>query len=65
MDPEAAAQPMRAAGLEPLEPYPGVEQSAKGVPLVYSYVLDPAAELYRDGEVFSDIVETAVPSSQP
>ncbi|MFF3256076.1 Uma2 family endonuclease [Actinacidiphila glaucinigra] len=38
-----------------------VEQTANGVPLVYTYVLDPAAGLYRDSDVFTDIVKTAVP----
>ncbi|MFJ4984481.1 Uma2 family endonuclease [Streptomyces sp. NPDC088732] len=38
-----------------------VEQTANGVPLVYTYVLDPAAGVYRDGDVFTDVVKTTVP----
>lgn len=38
-----------------------VEQAATGLPLVYSYVLDPASRTYRDGEVFTGQVNAAVP----
>ncbi|GID31232.1 Uma2 family endonuclease [Paractinoplanes brasiliensis] len=38
-----------------------VEQAATGTPLVYTYVLDPAAGRYRDGEVFTGVVKTAAP----
>jgi Uma2 family endonuclease len=38
-----------------------VEQAANGVPLVYTYVLDPAAGRYRDGEVFTGLVRLAAP----
>ncbi|MFF3565752.1 Uma2 family endonuclease [Streptomyces sp. NPDC002574] len=38
-----------------------VEHTANGVPLVYTYLLDPAAGVYRDGEVFTDVVKTSVP----
>ncbi|MEV6417443.1 Uma2 family endonuclease [Kribbella sp. NPDC051718] len=38
-----------------------VEQAATGVPLVYTYVLDPATGSYRDGDVFTDVVKAAVP----
>ncbi|WP_112244389.1 Uma2 family endonuclease [Kribbella monticola] len=38
-----------------------VEQAATGVPLVYTYVLDPASRSYRDGEVFTGIVKSTVP----
>jgi Uma2 family endonuclease len=38
-----------------------VEQAATGLPLVYTYVLDPAGGTYRDGEVFTGQVEAAVP----
>ena len=38
-----------------------VEQAATGVPLVYTYVLDPASCTYRDGEVFTGEVKAAVP----
>lgn len=30
-----------------------VEQAATGVPVVYTYVLDPATRAYRDGDVFT------------
>jgi Uma2 family endonuclease len=38
-----------------------IEQAATGVPLVYTYVLDPAARVYRDGEVFTGVVKVAAP----
>ncbi|NEA32085.1 Uma2 family endonuclease [Streptomyces sp. SID13031] len=38
-----------------------VEQAATGIPLVYTYVLDPASSSYRDGEVFTGTVKAAVP----
>ncbi|MFE2233350.1 Uma2 family endonuclease [Streptomyces sp. NPDC059442] len=38
-----------------------VEQAATGVPLVYTYVLDPAARVYRDGEVFTGVVKVSAP----
>ncbi|MFE2541033.1 Uma2 family endonuclease [Actinacidiphila glaucinigra] len=38
-----------------------VEQTANGAPMVYTYVLDPAAGLYRNGDIFTDTVKTAVP----
>ncbi|GIE33985.1 hypothetical protein Ait01nite_070300 [Actinoplanes italicus] len=31
------------------------------MPLVYTYVLDPAAGRYRDGEVFTGVVKVAAP----
>jgi Uma2 family endonuclease len=40
-----------------------VEQATTGVPLVYTYVLDPASRIYRDGEVFTGIVKATVPFS--
>jgi Uma2 family endonuclease len=40
-----------------------VEQATTGVPLVYTYVLDPASRVYRDGEVFTGIVKATVPFS--
>ncbi|MER5869432.1 Uma2 family endonuclease [Streptomyces sp. NPDC002044] len=40
-----------------------VEQAATGVPIVYTYVLDPATRAYRDGELFTGAVKTAVPFS--
>lgn len=36
-----------------------VEQAATGVPLVYTYVLDPATRAYRDGEMFTGAVKAA------
>jgi Uma2 family endonuclease len=38
-----------------------VEQAPTGVPLVYTYLLDPASRSYRDGPVFTGVVDTAVP----
>ncbi|MGW7287258.1 Uma2 family endonuclease [Streptomyces sp. NPDC054847] len=38
-----------------------VEQAATGVPLVYTYVLDPAARVYRDGDVFTGVVKAVAP----
>jgi Uma2 family endonuclease len=38
-----------------------VEQATTGVPLVYTYVLDPATNVYRDGEVFTGDVSASVP----
>ncbi|MCA0155729.1 Uma2 family endonuclease [Tsukamurella sp. M9C] len=38
-----------------------VEQAADEPPIVYTYVLDPAAQAYRDGDVFTGTVSTAVP----
>lgn len=38
-----------------------VEQATTGVPLVYTYVLDPARAVYRDSEVFTGIVKATVP----
>ncbi|MEV5703909.1 Uma2 family endonuclease [Actinoallomurus sp. NPDC052274] len=38
-----------------------VEQAATGVPLVYTYVLDPATKTYRDGDVFTGIVKVVAP----
>ncbi|MFJ2812350.1 Uma2 family endonuclease [Streptomyces sp. NPDC087294] len=40
-----------------------IEQSATGVPLTYTYVLDPATRTYRDGEVFTGTVKTVAPFS--
>src|SRR3954468_17667100 len=37
------------------------EQAATGVPLVYTYVLDPATKAYRDGDVFTGVVKVAAP----
>ncbi|WP_433890626.1 Uma2 family endonuclease [Streptomyces sp. CA-111067] len=38
-----------------------VEQAASGVPLVYTYVLDPATGSYRDGDVFAGVVKAVAP----
>ncbi|WP_416210536.1 Uma2 family endonuclease [Frankia sp. Cas8] len=38
-----------------------IEHSAAGVPLVYTYVLDPAAGTYRVGDVHTGVVEAAAP----
>jgi Uma2 family endonuclease len=38
-----------------------VEQAATGVPLVYTYILDPASRAYRDAEMFTGTINTAVP----
>lgn len=40
-----------------------VEQAATGVPIVYTYVLDPATKDYRDGEVFTGVIKAAAPFS--
>lgn len=45
-------------------PFPWrVEQAATAVPLVDTYVLDPASGAYRDGEVCAGVVEAAAPFS--
>jgi len=38
-----------------------VEQAATGVPIVYTYVLDPASRSYRDSEVFAGEVKATAP----
>jgi Uma2 family endonuclease len=38
-----------------------VEQAATGVPLVYTYVLDPATGRYSDSEVFTGVVKLTTP----
>ncbi|MGW1462859.1 Uma2 family endonuclease [Streptomyces sp. NPDC002308] len=38
-----------------------VEQAATGVPIVYTYVLDPATKVYREGEMFTGAINTAAP----
>ncbi|MFD3971655.1 Uma2 family endonuclease [Streptomyces cyaneofuscatus] len=40
-----------------------VEQAPTGVPIVYTYVLDPATKAYRDGEMFTGAIKTAAPFS--
>ena len=39
------------------------EQALTGIPIVYTYVLDPASRVYRDGEVFTGTVKATVPFS--
>ncbi|NED82858.1 Uma2 family endonuclease, partial [Streptomyces sp. SID11233] len=34
-----------------------------GVPIVYTYVLDPATKAYRDGAMFTGAIKTAAPFS--
>ncbi|MEV0435700.1 MULTISPECIES: Uma2 family endonuclease [unclassified Nocardia] len=38
-----------------------VEQSPTGLPLTYTYVLDPATRSYRDSEVHTGIIRAAAP----
>ncbi|MDN2495364.1 Uma2 family endonuclease [Nocardia nova] len=38
-----------------------VEQAATGVPLIYTYILDPATRAYRTGEMYTGVTEAAVP----
>jgi Uma2 family endonuclease len=40
-----------------------IEQAATGIPLVYTYVLDPAGRDYRDGDMFTGVVKAVVPFS--
>ncbi|WP_063728118.1 Uma2 family endonuclease [Streptomyces sp. RTd22] len=41
--------------------YRRIEQAATGVPLVYTYVLDPASRAYREGDVCTGVVKAAAP----
>lgn len=38
-----------------------VEQAVTGVPLVYTYVLDPATMVYREGEMYTGTVKMTAP----
>jgi len=38
-----------------------VEQAATGVPLIYTYVLDPATGAYRTGEMFTGAIKVTAP----
>ena len=38
-----------------------IEQAATGVPVVYTYVLDPATRIYRDGELFTGTIKVSAP----
>lgn len=40
-----------------------IEQAATGVPIVYTYVLDPATRAYREGEMFTGAIKAAAPCS--
>ena len=40
-----------------------IEQAPTGVPIVYTYVLDPATKAYRDGEMFTGVIKAAAPFS--
>nr|WSZ98092.1 Uma2 family endonuclease [Streptomyces sp. NBC_00857] len=40
-----------------------IEQAASGVPITYTYVLDPATKAYRDGEMFTGAIKAAAPFS--
>jgi hypothetical protein len=50
-------RPGRAPGRSPASSWP----QSSGVPLVYTYVLDPASGDYRDGDVFTGIVKAVAP----
>ncbi|BBC34025.1 hypothetical protein SGFS_053190 [Streptomyces graminofaciens] len=39
-----------------IEFYWRIEQAATGVPLIYTYVLDPATNSYRTGDMFTGVV---------
>jgi Uma2 family endonuclease len=38
-----------------------VELTAMGIPVVYSYLLDSASSRYREGEVFTGLINATVP----
>ena len=38
-----------------------IEQIVTGVPIVSTYVLDPATKVYRDGEVLTGVIKAAAP----
>lgn len=38
-----------------------IEQAATGVPLAYTYVLDPATRTYREGDVLTGTVKVSAP----
>ncbi len=40
-----------------------IEQAATGVPLTYTYVLDPATRTYRDGGMFTGMIKVTAPFS--
>lgn len=39
----------------------GIEQAATGVPLVYTYILDPATGSYRLGELCTGFIKVSAP----
>lgn len=38
-----------------------IEQAATGVPLIYTYILDPATNSYRTGDMFTGVVKVSAP----
>lgn len=38
-----------------------IEQAANGVPLIYTYILDPATGSYRTGDMFTGAVDVSAP----
>jgi Uma2 family endonuclease len=38
-----------------------VEQAVTGIPLVYTYILDPATSAYREGETYTGTVKASAP----
>lgn len=45
-----------------VEPSPlGGDGRPIGPPVVYTYLLDPARQVYRDGEVFTGVVKVRAP----
>lgn len=38
-----------------------VEQAATGVPLIYTYILDPATRAYRTGEMYTGTIKATAP----
>ncbi|MDQ0404479.1 hypothetical protein J2S50_003028 [Streptomyces sp. DSM 40167] len=38
-----------------------IEQAATGVPLIHTYVLDPATSSYRTSDMFTGVVRVAAP----
>lgn len=40
-----------------------VEQAATGIPLVYTYILDPVTRTYRTGDMFTGTVKVSAPFS--
>ncbi|NKY34101.1 Uma2 family endonuclease [Nocardia speluncae] len=38
-----------------------VEQAATGVPLIYTYVLDPATRSFRTGEMYTGVIKVSAP----